>query len=509
MTQSSSAAGPVENITLFRAMDLIAIGTVFYGILASGLLQGPDAFPLGQNIYDEYYLAILSGHLDLPARVVQIEGHYTADGTAYLYHGVGPLLTRFLLGWFWPFQSVGLAQLSVWAWACLGTLCYHAAFLKVCAKDLGQLGSRGLSLSRLLGIAIWFSSPGFLLAANTSFYHEPIALAYAATGAFVLIWTHVGFGNWPFWRAAIPCALLAALTLHARPNIAIGLYLACTMCLLVLTATALRQHWLRIALAFAILGASGVGYLGLNVARFGDATQTHGSFAKAEVQYGFVYWGFEETDSDRAEAFKKHGKFNIRRIPHNFTLYAFDPPMVQTYLDPVSEQFHAFTKRVLAGDLGFIKVEQPYAGIVFLWPLWLVFAFFAPSATRTTWRKMAIPLAGGLTIALLTLSYGSVAFRYRIDLWPALSLLALIGLAALVPKFAAAPEKAGWKWGLGACFMVGLLMSANSAGQLRFFQVNEQTKPVWTMDQCRLLTENKGFSEADTLRICQPPRIGG
>jgi len=47
------------------------------------------------------------------------------------------------------------------------------------------------------------------------------------------------------------------------------------------------------------------------------------------------------------------------------------------------------------------------------------------------------------------------------------------------------------------------------AGQLRFFQVNEQTKPVWTMDQCRLLTENKGFSKADTLRICQPPRIGG
>ena len=292
-------------------------------------------------------------------------------------------------------------------------------------------------------------------------------------------------------------------------NIAIGLYLACTLCLLVLTATSLRQHWLRIALAFAILGASGIGYLGLNMARFGDATQTHGSFAKTEVQYGFVFWGFEETDSARAKAFKTHGKFNIKRIPHNFTVYAFDPPMVKTYLDPVSERFHAFTKQVLAGDLGFIKIEQPYVGIVFLWPLWILFAVYSISAPRATWRKMSIPVAGGLVIALLTLSYGTVTLRYRVDIWPALSIFALIGLAALLPKFAASPERAAWKWGIGACFIVGLLFSANSAGQLRYFQVNEQTRPVWTLDQCRLLTGKKGFSEADTNRICQPPRIGG
>ncbi|WP_299473010.1 hypothetical protein [uncultured Roseibium sp.] len=507
MTKPTALAAPNDALTIWRAIDLILIGMVFYAVLASGILQIPGIVPFGQSIYDEYYLALLDGHLDIPARVVQLEGHYAPDGTTYLYHGVGPLLTRFALGWFWPFESVGMAQFSIWAWACLGTLCYHAAFLKATAREMEQLGDKGLALSRLLSLAVWFSSPGLLLAANTSFYHEPIALAYAATGAFVLIWANVAFDDWPLWRTAIPCAALAAVTLHARPNVAIGLYVACTLCLVFLAATSLRQSWLRAGLALAILGASGVGFLGLNVARFGDATETHGRYTKDSIQYGFVFWGYEDRDSARAEAFKEHGKFNVKRIPHNVAIYTLDLPTIQEYVDPLSEQVHTFARNTLAGDLGFIRIEKPFAGILFLWPLWLVFALWSFKAQRSVWTKLAIPLTGGLVLAFLTLSYGTITLRYRIDLWPALSLFVLAGLSAAMPRIAVTRNKAAWKWGLGICFLAGLAMSANVTGQLRQFRVSPEATSVWSLEECRQLASLRDFSTEQTDTICQPPRI--
>ncbi len=509
MTASDTLAYPDGTVPLSRSWDIVLIGLVVYGLLACGLMQGTAVYPYGQNLYDEYFLAILDGHLDLPPRVAQVEGHYTPDGVAYLYHGVGPLIPRFIFGWIWPFQTWSLAPLSIWIWTGLGTLCLHAALLKASGRNLGRLGAHGLQLSRFLAIAIWFGGPGILLAASTSFYHEPVALAYAATGCFVLIWAHFAFGNWPLWQLALPSALIAAVALHARPNVAIGLYLTTVLLVLCLARPSLRRHWPRMGLALAILAVSGFGFLALNSARFGSLTQTHGSFSKSETQYGFVFWGAEDPDSERATAFTEHGKFNVRRVPHNFLIYTFDLPKLGTYLDGAREQLHTFAGDVLAGNLGFIRIEQPYAGLIFLWPMWLLFMVFAPRADGGTWRKMALPLAGTAATAALTLSYGTVTLRYRADLWPLIILLALVGLSALLPRYAADPGNRPLKWGIAGCFFLGLLVSAHCVSQLRFFQTGPQLKPSWNLEECAYLTGIKNFSQADTDRICRPPRIGG
>lgn len=508
MTISSEITGSANPMPLRKSWDLIAIGMVLYALLATGLLKSVDGFPLGQNLYDEYFLALLDGRMDLPARVAQFEGHYTPDGIAYLYHGVGPLIPRFVFGWIWPFETYSLAPLAIWLWSCLGTLGLHAAFHKATSGALEQLGSRGLTLSRMLGIAIWFGSPGFLLCASTSFYHEPIALAFAATSLFILIWANVAFGEWPLWKTAIPCAALAALALHARPNVAIGLYFATILALGLLAWMSLRIHFLRIVIALAIMGAGGAGYLGLNAARFGSPTETHGSFSQSDVQYGFVYWGAEDTDSERAQAFKDHGKFNIKRIPHNATIYLFDIPAVTGQLQAVSEAFHASVRSTLAQNLGFIRVESPYVGMVFLWPLWILFAVSAPAAGGQVWRRMAIPLAGGFAIAGLTLAYGTITLRYRVDLWPLLALLALLGASAIAKLFAQGKSGLFLKGALIAAFLIGIAVSASTVAQLRGFQMAPQSKPFWSMEECRHLTGQKDFSDADIERICRPPRIG-
>ena len=490
-----------------RSWDIILIGVVLYAVLACGLLQGMAVFPYGQNFYDEYYLAILDGHLDLPPRVIQVEGHYTPDAVAYLYHGVAPLIPRFLFGWIWPFENWSLAPLSIWIWACAGTLSYHAAFMNAGRRAFAQLGDQGVQLSRYLSIAVWFGGPGMLLAASTTFYHEPIALSYAATGVFVLIWSQYSFNNWPLWKLALPAAMVAAIALHARPNVAIGLYLAAVLLLACLTVTSLKKHWLRIALSLLILGGSGLGFLALNSARFGSVSETHGSFDKSATQYGFVYWGAEDENSDRANAFKRHGKFNAKRIPHNAVIYMFDLPALGTALENARDRFHAYSNQVLAENLGYIRIEAPFAGLIFLWPLWLLLACFSLASGRQAWVNLSIPIAGAAATLFLTLAYGTVTLRYRIDLWPFFSLLALLGISAALRKYAANPERPALKWTVIACFLTGVVITAICVSQLRFFQTGPQLKPSWSLEECKFLMQKKSLPQSDLERICRPPRI--
>ncbi|WP_428673824.1 hypothetical protein [Roseibium sp.] len=508
MTQAISGTGCSRSVTITRSLDLIVLGILTYAVLASGVLR-EWAYPFGQNIYDEYFHAILDGHLDLPARVAQLEGHYSPDGVAYIYHGLAPLITRFVFGWAWPFESFSLAPLSVWIWACIGSFCYNLAFVTVAAPHLEQLGERGVRLSRYLSLATWFCSPGIYLTASTAIYHEPVVLTYAATGVFVLVWAQAVFGDWPVWRTAIPSALIAAIALHGRPNVAIGLYLATVLVLLLLAKTSLRTHWLRIGLALLILGLSGIGYLTLNTARFGSPTHTHGSFLKSNMQYGYVFWGVEKENSARASAFTEHGRFNARRIPYNFTIHMFDLPETRLDLKAPRDRLREIAQRILAPDLGFIRSAKPFVGMVWLWPLWLMFAVYAVTAQRKFWFRMAIPLAGGLATTLVTLSYGTVALRYKTDMWPLLSLLVLLGLFAFTKKVARNPGSFAPKWAAGACLVFGLFLTWSMATGFITYQTGTRYTPVWSDEQCEFFTGKKNFSREDAARICSPPRIGG
>jgi len=96
----------------FRALNPAAVialcGAALYALL---LLQSTrmGLAPFGYEFYDQVWLALLDGRLDLPARVLRLEGHYTPDGTAYFYHGLAPLVTRALLD---PFLQIGQVSLS-------------------------------------------------------------------------------------------------------------------------------------------------------------------------------------------------------------------------------------------------------------------------------------------------------------------------------------------------------------------------------------------------------------
>ena len=139
----SPGAGRSFSRHLPLSLAIALCGAALYaGLLLRSVALEPGAF--GADIYDQMWLALRAGELDLPARVLRMEGHYAPDGTAYSYHGVAPLLTRALLDPFVQMGTLSLAPLSIWIWAVLGTACTHAALLTA----LGP-GLRGRSEERL------------------------------------------------------------------------------------------------------------------------------------------------------------------------------------------------------------------------------------------------------------------------------------------------------------------------------------------------------------------------
>lgn len=435
--QSSSARTIrfVSGLSPAAAVAVIgaALGAFAYGLLAFGIWPGHDFQLFGINIYDRYYLALLEGRFDLPATVLRYEGHYAPDGTGYLYHGVAPLLTRFVLGWLVPLDRISLAPFSVWFWACLGSLLYHKLFHDLTIRHWPQAKETRF-WSLLLSALVWLATPGLLIPVNPALFHEPIAVGYAASAGLLYAFTRWRFlgGSWVF--AVVAMAAWAALSLHARPNLAIGLYAATVLMCLGMLFEHRRKALLSVVVAFSILGASGLGYLALNKIKFGAVGATHGSFSEGGVQYGPVFWGLEDENSERARAFAMHGKFNIRRIPSNLAVYALDPP--PAFGETPVAMMNALHEKAMAGGLGFIRLESPRIGFVYLWLPWLAMIAAALSM-RSGWHSMksGIPVLAGTAISAgLTLSYATIALRYRFDLWPFIAALAIVTYPVIVPR---------------------------------------------------------------------------
>ena len=356
-----------------RAALLVALcGALFQAWLAFLYLPGLDPGFFGSRIYDEAWLALRAGEVDLPPRLLRFEGHYAPNGEGYLYHGAGPLLFRALLAPLVDLTEVSLAPLTIFFWTVLGTAFYHAAFhaAATVARPEGEVAGIGPRFALLLGLACWFSGPAVVLGANHALYHEPIAMAYGLTGAAIWLWQRSMAPGRQLRRALPALGFLAALCLQARPNLAVALYLATGLGVLqLLWQDRLRALLLPAVTALALLGAGVAGYLGYNALRFGEAAVSHGSFEPSQVQYGPIYWGHESPDGNRARTFIDHGRFDPARILPNGLIYLLAPP------EPHAPGLYRATQRLFYAAtlerLGYLRIEGPGAGMLFLWTAWV------------------------------------------------------------------------------------------------------------------------------------------
>lgn len=481
------------------------LGIFIYALFSFQLTFPPNFKPYGINIYDQYYLAVLQGRLDLKAIVLQYEGHYLPDGTGYLYHGIAPLVTRFAFGWLVDLQHSSLAAFSIWLWACVGSVFYHLTFYKIIIKfSPKNIDMKGWAIT--FSLLCWFATPGILIAANIAFYHEVISIAYAGSAIFVYFFSRFCFHDLPLNKAIIPLSLMAAIVLHARPNLAIGFYVGVVLLCLFGIWKFRRKMLLSVSLAIMILGFSGLGYIGINILKFGDASVSHGSFTSSEVQYGTAFWGGETPEnSERAKAFYDYGKFNIKRILPNFLIYTFDPPFYVIGI-AISEKLENVFQSAIKPSLGFIRLEGPRTGILFLWLGWISIITYGlvKSSHWNNLKKGSILLIATSIAYFMTLSYGTVTLRYRFDMWPLFASLALLILPVVVKDFYKFTE--GWRRVM-VILLVGISLQATLKTAYVYTHYARERPgsffESWTEARCKKIVEINGFEQARADELCR------
>ncbi|NND20306.1 MAG: hypothetical protein HKN98_17185 [Silicimonas sp.] len=449
---------------------------------------------IGRFIYNYYFLSLVEGRLSVPAQIAGLEGFYDTEGRAFLYHGVGPLITRTLA---WPFVDLAETDLrgpTIWLFAAIGSAAFYATALSFLGRVWPPGGGRAIAV--LVWVMVWLLSPGLILTANGAFYHEPLAFAFAMAGiGMFCLWRLVESG-FTRWRWLIALALAAALAVHGRPHVAVGLYGATGLCAVSMIWRMRAQALVPASVAMFILLASGLGYLQMNALRFGGATEITGTVSDEEspTVYGFLYWGWEPPDHPRFKSQESHGDFVAGRILPNLFLYSAS----------MGGDGSVALYRRMTADMGHIRIEPPVFGIAMLWLPWMILAFSALFRRSGPRAFLLLGLVAALPAALVMLSYTTVTMRYRVELWPVLFIVGLFGLAGLLrSRNDDRAAIAGLVRSLGVATVAALGISLFNAYIYHDALNWDWGRALWSFDDCaKMVAEHPGLGPDRVASVC-------
>ena len=435
--------------------------------------------------YNHYFLSLLDGRFDIPPRMGFIEAQYGPDGRAYLYYGILPALLRAPFQPFLDLESRSLAPLVVWAGSTgAGLLATDLWRLAVQRTGLADVRAQA-ALAGAGAIGIWFASPIPVIAADAPIYNEPVALALMLSMAFLRLSLPLAWGARAGPGRILALAAVAALAVHARPHVALGLYAGWGLLLLILARSgALRRASMPAASAAAalILAASGAGYLAINAARFGDALNYMGG---GPVVYGLHHLGFAPQLPPDPDAVPRGGRFEATRIISNGAAYLTGKPA------PALER--------LLGARG--RHEFP-PNLLLLWGPW-IWAFAAALVLLLARRgglagiaRPALawpPLLATAIGAALMLAYVTVTFRYTAELFPLVLAAVLLAMPEMAARIGAA--RPPLRLSVLAAPLATLLLATAVTGALAMLATDYHSH--WSRFQQGAM---HGWSRADCLR---------
>ncbi len=449
--------------------------------------------------YNYLFLSIIEGKQSVPIKYIGFEGLYLPDGTAYMYYGIGPALLRVFFHPFLDLQQVPVARFLVWSLVAVSGFVCQSTLLLVVRNS--SIRTSGLAVAALFvgGIAVWLASPLLILTSGASLYHEPIALAFLCTVIFVRAAIPLTFSAENSIGVLMVCSVAAAVAVHARPHVAVGLYLG-TVALWFWaivtvwgsqkaphTVTSDRQpprESLK-SLSFAglgiclILGVSGLTYLWLIAQRGGPLVAM---VSGGEAVYGSVFFGVEDAQSVRMMGFAQDGIFNLKRIIPNGLFHAIGG-------------WNLFEQLREWLGVAYIRREPPFAGFVMLWMPWVVLAGYTVievilrgiyGLKSGVMMRAVPPLVTTVSMAVIfviILSFGQVAFRYKVEIWPVfwvLSLLSLPSFLALLSTLSSNLKR------LAATAIICLVVVGSG---FSLIHAHEYTRSfnidsIWSFDEC-------------------------
>jgi hypothetical protein len=413
----------------------------FYGFL---LGRHPDETPALNRTFNSMMEHLLHGRFDVDPATVGGEG-FLRNGQVLAYWGIFCALLRL------PLLPLGRPGMDVTVWSCLGGACLSGMMrlrMWLLVRRHGAAGRAGRCALAwmLVYLLLGGSGIGYLRA---SIYQEVDFWAAAFAAVFVYL-TLKGLITRSFaLRDLCWMACAAGLALLTRVSTGGGLVLAFVLllaCLAVRDASALdwpralRQR--RLLLPLAVLGV-GLALAGtVNYRRWGNPL----TFADHTLYLSNARY------PDRMPRTRRYGYFNVRRIP--FGLNYFFLPIWPFRGTDGRLLLEATQTRLLDA------AELPPSSFLLtdLYPL-LFLVLLARARQLRRWVPAAelAAVACGLAVPCVAMLMAiSMNYRYRMEFYPEIDLLAFTGLYVALRDPAAQQRLQSWRRALGIAAVVSV-----------------------------------------------------
>jgi hypothetical protein len=448
----------------------VLIGAYYELLITAGrfALWGPAIRPSGSGVnyslgfvFNDMLLRLLRWDFTIDPAIIKWEAVFWG-GKTYAYFGVMPALLRVVLLPFFDLTKIDVSPLSMWVAAILAVL-FKVAALRIVITNRRAQEPSGMLAWALLMILVLAGAPLQFL--KVSVYQEPILWEGVCASAFLALallglMDKAGFSS---FRLQL-MALAAGCCLLTRVVMATGMYVALLLLLVLLFRETLRSRRAaqsqtagggesagperfrlsvvgRFVLPLVILtifaGAAGL----VNAKRFGNPLVFH-----RPTRHLIIY-------PNGAQILERYGEFNLRRVPYAL-MYYFAPVW---FLHGSDGEF-LFADYQREVDL----VEPPPSSFLLSDTLLLLLAIVGVCALMRRGglavdRGMAAVIAGGLAIPpLLMLTAYAMTFRYRMEYYPVLEFLALLGGFAAVR---APIQLASWPKSVMTLAVLGIITS--------------------------------------------------
>jgi hypothetical protein len=402
-----------EDDRLLQAAVLVMM-LAGYGFLLRQGLEQMGGLNLTFNSMLEH---LVHGRFDVDPGTVGDEG-FLRDGRVYAYWGIFCALLRL------PLLAVHRMDVDMTLWSCLGGVCLAGmAKLKTllllrrhCAVTRTSQWALGLMA---VYIVLGGSEIGYL---RVSIFQEVVFWAVAFAAVFVYFAVR-GIVEGEFTGSTLSwMAGMAGLALLTRVSTGIGLIAA----------------WVLLVAVLAVKEAA-VGGWAARLRRFGGAAAVLALGLILAGTVNYFRWGRPQTFADhrlylldlkypdRMPRTQAYGYFNVRRIP--FGVGYFFAPLWAVRGSDGRLLFEAAQTRLMDA------VEMPPSSffLMDLYPILLIVLLAVGMRSRSARRWIApgplLAMAAGLTApCLLMLTAISMNYRYRMEFYPEIDLLAFAGL---------------------------------------------------------------------------------
>jgi len=386
-------------------------------IAMRGSIDPFHVHPHGRT-FNSMLLHLLVGRFDVDSGAVGMEG-FERDGRVYAYWGIFCALLRA------PLLLVpGAIRLDVTSASMLAAV-WLAAMAKLwLALDLRRaLPASGTMDAAVVLFALYAALGGATIGQlQPSIFQEVVFWAFAQASIFVCLAVR-GVLDGQFSRGRLAAmALCAGFALITRVSTAIGLYGALGLLLLVLAAQMWRAGRFRLAdygvplaILFAFVGIAAL----VNYARWGNIA----TFAD------YSFYRYNAVAPDRVGRMHAYGLFNLLRLPFG-AQYFFFP--LWAFKGSDGGAFFAETRARLID-----VAEFPPASLLLTDPLpfilagCLVVAWGRPRVGLRAQARLLALAAGLLAPWLLMMTAIYMAYRYRVEFYPLLDLVAALGVIAV------------------------------------------------------------------------------